>query len=294
MKTNFKTELTKIAADAEVVLNEYLPEDLEGSPADVGRYAVLDAGKRLRIFLAVKIGELFGASYAAALRAGAVVDIVHAFSLVHDDLPCIDNDELRRGRASAWAKFGERNAVLGGDYLLNIAYKILATDQRIAADAATRLKLVYALADATDGMIMGEWMDCEAESGRFNTHPEVDQIQTLKTGRIFMASANFGMILGAPTAEERAAIEKFIAAMGLCFQITDDILDVAGDQTKVGKTLGKDTAQNKATYISLFGLDYARKKARELADTAKEALAIFGDRAAVLCELMDYMVVREN
>ena len=293
-ETNFKSELSRIAEDVDVILDGYLPEDLEASPADVGRYATIDAGKRLRSFLTVKIAELLGVPYASALRAGAIVEIVHNFSLIHDDLPCIDNDTLRRGRPSAWAKFGERNAVLGGDYLLNIAYKILATDERITADAATRLKLVYALSDATDGMLMGEWMDCEAETGRFGTHPEVDQIQTLKTGRIFMAAANFAIILGAPSADERAALEKFIAAMGLCFQITDDILDAEGVQDKVGKTLRKDAAANKATYISLFGLEYAKKKAMELAEGAKSALAVFGTKASLLLELMDYMVVRDN
>jgi len=294
MQTDFRSELSRIAVDVEDILNEYLSEDLEASPADVGRYATLDAGKRLRVFLCVKIAELFGVPYAAAIRAGAVIEIIHGFSLVHDDLPCIDNDRLRRGRPSAWAKFGERNAVLGGDYLLNIAYKILATDDRISNDIGRRLELVCALSDAADGMMMGQWMDCEAETGRFNTQPEVDQIQILKTGRIFMAAANFGMILGDTGVDERAAIQKFIDAMGLCFQITDDILDVIGDEDKVGKTLRKDRARNKATYISLFGLQYARKKARELADSAKAALVIFGDRGDILCQLMDYMIARDS
>lgn len=291
---NFQTELLQIVKDVEPILEEYLPPGLPGSAADVGRYAVLDAGKRLRVFLTVKIAELFGVSYESAIRAGAVIEIVHAFSLVHDDLPCIDNDELRRGKPSAWAKFGERNAVLGGDYLLNIAYKILAEDERISPDVAVRLKLAGALADATDGMILGEWMDCEAESGRFNTIAEVEKIQTLKTGKIFMACANFGMILGNADNEARAAIEKFIAAMGLCFQITDDILDCTSTAEQLGKTPGKDRTANKATYISLSGLENARAKVLELAADAKSALNIFGERAEILSAFMDYMVKRNS
>jgi farnesyl diphosphate synthase len=296
---DFASELQKIANDVELVLDEMLPPARfeGGAPSEAGRYAALDAGKRLRTFLTVQAAQLFDAPYESALRAGAVVELIHNFSLIHDDLPCIDNDRLRRGRPSVWAKYGERNAVLAGDFLLNTAYGILAADSRIAPDASTRLRLVDALALSTDGMILGEWMDCEAESGRFRTAPEIDGVQELKTGRIFLACARFGIILGGATkvaGEKVAALEKFVAAMGLCFQITDDILDAVGDEGKVGKTLRKDNAAGKATYVSLLGIDGARAKAAELAATAKSALSVFDERADNLRALMDYMVSRES
>ncbi|MCL2017195.1 MAG: polyprenyl synthetase family protein [Alphaproteobacteria bacterium] len=296
----FKQELSRIAADVEKVLDEMLPrQEHSGAPTDAARYATLDAGKRLRTFLTVQAAGLFDVSYDAALRAGAVIELVHNFSLIHDDLPCIDNDTLRRGRPSVWAKYGESNAVLAGDFLLNHAYKILADDSRIAPDYLQRIMLIKALSSATNGMLLGEWMDIQAESGRFQTESEVNEIQALKTGQIFWACIRFGTILAKekPSNEQILALDDFVDAMGLCFQITDDILDAVGDQDKVGKTLRKDAAagaSGKATYVSLYGVEGARAKARELSDRAKNALSIFDNRADNLRELMDYMVTRET
>lgn len=292
---DFKSELKKIASDVEKVLNETIPlPRYAGDPFDASRYAALDAGKRLRTFLTVQVGQLFDAQYDALVRAGACIEMSHNFSLIHDDLPCIDNDKLRRGRPSVWAKYGERNAVLAGDFLAVLPYQILANDARISANESIRLKLIGELASATNGMILGEWMDCEAESDKFKTAPEIDEVQELKTGRIFLACARFGSILGGASAEQARALDNFIAAMGLCFQITDDILDAVGDEAKVGKTLRKDDAAGKATYVSLLGVDGARNKAVELVAAAKSALDIFDNRADNLRALMDYMITRDS
>ena len=287
---DFTSKLKKIAADAERVLDQMLPGESE--LADFARYAALDAGKRLRTFMTVQTAGLFDADYESAIRIGACIEMIHNFSLIHDDLPCIDNDALRRGRPSVWAKFGESNAILAGDFLLNRAYKILVADEKIPA--ALKLRLIEILADATDKMLLGEWMDIKAETGMFQTALEIDKIQSLKTGAIFWACVKSGALLGDADNAQIAALEKFTQAMGLCFQITDDILDAAGDQEKVGKTLHKDSAAGKATYVSLLGLDGARDKVAELAGEAIAALGIFDSRADGLRELMKYMVGRES
>jgi len=295
---SFNQELSRIATDAEKVLNEMLTP-IPGQPADMmefARYAALDAGKRLRTFLTVQSAGLFGVPYESALRAGAIVEMIHNFSLIHDDLPCIDNDKLRRGRPSVWAKFGESNAVLAGDLLLNWAYKILSADDKITTNPGVRLELVRTMAAMTHDMIIGEWMDIEAESGKFKTAPEIDQIQSLKTAHIFMICTMFGATLGGADDKQRDRLREFTEKLGLCFQITDDILDATGDQEKVGKTLRKDAAAGagKATYVSLYGVEGARKKVLELAAAAKDALTPFGARADNLREMMDYMVSRES
>ncbi len=292
---SLKTELASIATNVDKILGEMIPGDEYGaSPANVSRYAALDAGKRLRSFLCVQVARIFDVPYDAAIRAGACVEMVHNFSLIHDDLPCIDNDELRRGRPSVWAKYGQRNAVLAGDYLLNRPYIILANDARISPDAATRLELVKTLGEMTQGMILGEWMDCEAETQTNQTKSEIEQIQDLKTGCLFNACTAFGAILGGADDVQRAALKKYTDAMGLCFQITDDILDAVGDQKLVGKTLRKDATANKATFVSLLGLDGAREMAQTVADTARDALSIFGPRADMLRELIDFILVRDK
>ncbi len=292
-----KTELSRIASDVDKVLDKMIPSsraEWNGAPANVARYSAMDAGKRIRTFLCVQSANLFGANYESALRAGACIEMVHNFSLIHDDMPCIDNDKLRRGRASAWAKFGECDGMLGGDYLLNRPFFILATDEKVSGDLAIRIELIKILSEMTNGMLLGEWMDVRAETGSFQTLEEVNEIQSLKTGCIFNACTMFGATLGNANAAEREALKKFTDAMGLCFQITDDILDATGDESKVGKTLRKDDAAGKATYISLYGLDGAQKYAEKFAADAKSALSIFDNRADDLRELMDYMITRES
>ena len=291
----FKEELLRIAADVDKVLAEMLPKERwDNEPAAVARYATLGKGKRIRPFLTVQCANLFGASYESALHAGACIEMIHNFSLIHDDMPCIDNDTVRNGKPSAWAQYGEWRAMLGGDLLLNWPYHALASDEKISTDAKVRLELIQILSDASNEMVRGEYMDIEAEAGKFQTASEVDEIQLLKTGQLFLACTMFGATLGNADEKSREALREFTKNMGLCFQVTDDILDATGDPEKVGKTLKKDAAAGKATYISLYGLEGARAKATELATAAKDALSIFDHRADNLRELMDYMVTRES
>ena len=289
----FKTELKKIAEDVNIVLNEMLPHGRwEDDPSNIGRYAALDKGKRLRPFLTVQSANLFNVPYQQALRAGACIEMVHNFSLIHDDMPCIDNDKIRNGKPSAWAQYNEWKALLAGDGLLNWPYQVLATDEKISADQQVRLELIRILSEASNGMMLGEYMDIESEKGRFHSATEIDEIQILKTGQMFLACIMFGATLGNADQAAREALRKFTLPMGLCFQVTDDILDVVGDEAKVGKTLHKDG--EKATYVKLFGLDGARKKAAELSAAAKDELSIFDHRADTLREMMDYLLTRES
>jgi farnesyl diphosphate synthase len=292
---DFISNLKKIAADVDAVLNEMIPAArFKGDPIDVTRYATIGKGKRIRPFLTVQAAQLFGVPYESAVRAGACIEMVHNFSLVHDDMPCIDNDTVRNGKPSAWAQFGEWQALLGGDFGAIWPYKIMATDEKIHIDPVIRLELSRILSEQTCGMIMGEWMDTQAEAGEFQTQQDIDEIQNLKTGCLFNCCTMFGATLGHANEAQRAALKKYTDAMGLCFQITDDILDATGDPAVVGKTLGKDAAAGKATYISLLGIDGARAKVDDLVATAKDALSLFDERADNLRALMDYMVNRES
>ncbi|MCL1892504.1 MAG: polyprenyl synthetase family protein [Alphaproteobacteria bacterium] len=290
---SLKQELARITIDVDKVLEEMLPRGRwDDDPASVGRYAAIDKGKRLRPFLTTQTAGLFGAPYEPALRAGAYIEMLHNFSLIHDDLPCIDNDELRNGKPSAWAKFGYWQAVLGGDGLLNSSLLSLTMDEKVSPDPQIRLELIRILTEASNGMLLGEYMDIVSETGKFHNPKDIDEIQILKTGCIFNACTKFGALLGNADEASREALRKFTLPMGLCFQVTDDILDAVGDQEKVGKTLHKDA--NKATYVKLFGVDGARKKAAELSAQAKDELSMFDHRADNLRELMDYLLIREN
>jgi farnesyl diphosphate synthase len=289
---NLQTDMIQIANEVDSVLRQMLPDsEFEGDPYDVARYSAIDAGKRVRAYLTVQCANLFDVPREAAIRTAAAIELVHNFSLIHDDLPCIDNDTLRRGKPSAWAKFGEFQALLGGDYLLARAFGTLAD---LDMEPGIKLKLIKILSEMTCGMIHGEFMDIKAETGIFNTEEDVRRIQCLKTGRIFKACAMFGATLGNTPVEVRAALEKYIDAFGLCFQVTDDILDEIGDQEIVGKTVRKDAAAGKATFISLRGLEGAKEMVVGLAAEAKSALAQFDRRADGLRELADFLVIRKH
>lgn len=260
------------------------------------RYSVLDAGKRIRAFMIYESGKIFNANKESLIRLGAVMEMVHCFSLIHDDLPAIDNDDLRRGKASSHKKWGEATAILAGDSLLNEAYTVLSSDNSITPDSQVRLELIKTLAINTGsvGMITGEQLDILAEDGRFKTKEEVDLIQKLKTGCLFSASVLFGAILGGATKEQKEKLSEFAFNFGLCFQITDDILDVEGDEKLVGKTLNKDDKSGKTTYISLFGLEKAKEYAKQYAENAISALSEFDEKADNLRDLTRYLLERKS
>jgi farnesyl diphosphate synthase len=263
------------------------------------RYASLGGGKRLRPFLVVEAAALFGVPRSQALMVGAALECVHCYSLVHDDLPAMDNDDLRRGRPTAHKAFDEATAILAGDGLLTLAFDILARPQA-HPDPAVRIALVTALARASGlgGMVGGQMLDLAAE-GRFAGgvalslgEGEVRALQAMKTGALLRFGCVAGAILGQADAAKREAVERYGVALGQAFQIADDLLDVEGDAETVGKAIGKDAAANKGTLVSLLGIDAAKARLRALTQEAEAALALFGDDAAVLCAAARFVAER--
>jgi farnesyl diphosphate synthase len=256
---------------------------------DAMRYASLGAGKRFRPFLVVESASLFGVPREQALLAGVALECVHCYSLVHDDLPAMDNDDLRRGQPTAHKAFDEATAILAGDGLLTFAFDILARPETHPS-AAVRVDLVLALARAAGlgGMVGGQMLDLAAE-GRFDRgvpqqlgEGEVATLQAMKTGALLKFACRAGAILGQASAAQREALDRYGTAVGKAFQIADDLLDVEGDPALVGKQTGKDAEAGKATIVGLLGPEGARARLRTLVVEAEAALAPFGASAAVL------------
>jgi farnesyl diphosphate synthase len=245
------------------------------------RYATFAGGKRLRPFLVLHSARLFGVDDAHALRVGAAIEALHTYSLVHDDLPCMDDDDLRRGRPTTHIAFDEMTAVLAGDALLTIAFEILS-DAATHPDPQVRVNLIARLAEAAghDGMIGGQIIDMLA-GDNFGLD-EVRNLQRLKTGQLFEFSCEAGPILGKASTEDRQRLRDYAHELGLVFQITDDLLDVTSTAEKTGKAVGKDAEMGKATLVTLLGVEGARAEAEK---RAKAAIAALGPHAARSPEL---------
>jgi farnesyl diphosphate synthase len=294
--TDFVPRLTEIAASTEQLLDRLLAS--APMPAERARprrliesmrYATLGGGKRFRPFLVVESAALFGVPRERSLMAAAALECVHCYSLVHDDLPAMDNDDLRRGRPTAHKAFDEATAILAGDSLLTYAFDILSRTET-HPDPAIRIALVQALARASGlgGMAGGQMLDLAAE-GRFAAGvppplglAEVEELQAMKTGALLRFGCLAGAILGGAEDGERAALDRFGAIIGEAFQIADDILDVEGDPETVGKATGKDADAHKATAVAILGVERAKRKLFGLIDEAEATLAPFGPRAAML------------
>jgi farnesyl diphosphate synthase len=300
----FLARLDAVAADTEAVLDRLLsaaPAPGEMSrPArliEAVRYASLGGGKRFRPFLLVESASLFGVARSNALMAGAALECVHCYSLVHDDLPAMDNDELRRGQPTAHRKFDEATAILAGDGLLTFAFDILSR-QETHPEAAVRIQLVNNLARAAGvgGMAGGQMLDLAAE-GRFGlvSHgaSDVRLLQAMKTGALLRFACEAGGILGRANPEQRAALTRYGAAVGEAFQIADDLLDIEGDPALVGKSTGKDSAAGKATFVSALGIESAKLRLEQLVAEAESALAPFGPAAAILVEGAHFVAERQ-
>ena len=286
-----------LAASAEVVeatLDRVLPKN--GAPEtrlfDAMRYSSLGGGKRLRPFLVIEGAKLFGVALENAARAGAAVELVHCYSLVHDDLPAMDDDELRRGRPTCHIKFDEATAILAGDALLTLAFEVLA-DKATHEDSAVRVALVASLAKASgaEGMVGGQMFDLAAESRQLSL-AEIKRLQRMKTGALFAFSCEAGAILGKAPNDARKSLLSYAQDLGLAFQIADDLLDAEGTEAEVGKKVGKDAALGKATFVSLLGIEKARNEAQTLAERAVSCLDIFGEKAEPLAELARFVVSR--
>lgn len=260
------------------------------------RYAVLEGGKRVRPLLAHAGGELTGAPSAALERAGCAVELVHAYSLVHDDLPCMDNDVLRRGKPTVHVAYGEALAMLVGDALQALAFRAVAETGALGVPAAAVVRMSAELADAAGaiGMAGGQAIDLNAV-GAAPTRAALEDMHRRKTGALLRASVRLGAWCGEPldpTAAE--ALDTYCDAIGLAFQVVDDVLDVEADSDTLGKTAGKDAANDKPTYVSLLGLGGARRLAAELGGRAHDALVGFGTRGERLAALADLIVLRRS
>jgi farnesyl diphosphate synthase len=258
------------------------------------RYAVLGGGKRVRPLLAFAAGELAGADDARVVIAGAAVELIHAYSLVHDDLPCMDDDVLRRGKPACHVEFDEATALLAGDALQSLAFQLLG-DYRLADDMKTQLEMVKVLAAATGsrGMAGGQAIDLESVAKTL-TVPELEFMHIHKTGALIRAAAVLGARCGnGLSAAEFGELDLFAKLVGLAFQVVDDVLDAESSTATLGKTAGKDAKDNKPTYVSAIGISRARDLAQEMRHNALEALAGFGERALRLRELADFIVLRK-
>jgi farnesyl diphosphate synthase len=288
--------LTATAAEVDAALEQLLPRPAGsyGRVQEAMRYAVFAGGKRLRPFLVRASAGLFGLSSAAAMRAGAAIEVLHTYSLVHDDLPCMDDDVLRRGKPTTHVQFDEATAVLAGDGLLTFAFEILA-DPATHASPAVRSQLVSGLARAagSEGMVGGQMMDMLAPDKSFDSQA-VMELQRLKTGALFEFACEAGPILGEAGGEARETLRAYARDFGLTFQITDDLIDTVSSAGAAGKSVGKDEAQGKATLVSIFGVEGARAKAAELAERAASRLDGFGQAADLLRALPYRLLDRDR
>lgn len=290
--------LKRVQREIDAVFDTLLPvpADTRARLVEAMRYAAIGGGKRVRPLLVVSTAELFGVARDAALRAGAAVEAIHAYSLIHDDLPCMDDDDLRHGKPTLHHKFDEATAVLAGDSLHALAFEILA-DEKTSADPFTRSELILTLGTASgmNGMAGGQMMDMAAdeEGVDYDLHT-VTRLQQLKTGALLAASVEMGAILGKVPPEGRGHLRNYARDIGLAFQIADDLLDVEGDAEKAGKALRKDEEQGKQTFVTLMGVDKAREQARALVEQAIAHLGNHGKEADTLRALASFIVERDR
>jgi geranylgeranyl diphosphate synthase, type II len=258
-------------------------------------YSLFPGGKRLRPVLALEACRVVGGRLRDVLPAAAAIEMIHTYSLVHDDLPALDNDDLRRGRAASHRMFGEAMAILAGDALLTHAFEILAGAPGSHRDAPQRVRAIAALAQAAgvSGMIAGQVLDLEAE-GRPYTLAALERIHRGKTGALIRASLQIGGLLGGGRAHEVDALCRYGAGVGLAFQIVDDVLDLEGSEEGLGKSVGKDARDRKATFPALLGVTASKRRASRAAQAAVAALRPFGSRAARLADLARFIVERAH
>ena len=288
----FESSLKTVAAETDAVLDRLLPAVNGDALRTAVRYAVLGQGKRLRPFLVVQSSRLFGVDDVSSLRVGAALEALHCYSLVHDDLPAMDNDDLRRGKPTVHRKFDEATAILAGDALLTFAFEVLA-DEATHASADVRVKLVAALAKAAGeaGMVGGQMLDIAAEELGSNSYSEIAAMQARKTGALFRFACEAGAILGV---SDGAALRQYADHIGLAFQIADDILDVESSAEALGKATQKDQSKGKATFVDLLGLKGAKLEARRLVDAACAVLELYGERAGMLKATAGFIVERRK
>ena len=297
----FETVLELRARSVEDVLRRLL--DGRVQPGEIARperllaamrHGVLNGGKRLRPFLVLEAAAVFEADADAALRVAAALECVHCYSLIHDDLPAMDNDDLRRGQPTVHRAFDEATAILAGDGLLTLAFDIIA-DEATGLDAGRRATLVVALARASGigGMVGGQTLDIDAQRAPPG-EPGIIALQAMKTGALIRFACEAGAILAGAAASERERMAEFGSAIGLAFQLADDLLDITADANSIGKATGKDKAAGKATLVALHGEGWARQQLAGLVDQAQQLLDVYGERGAMLKAAASFVAARRK
>ncbi len=286
--------LGEAVSDVDGAMDDFLPtlDERPGSIHEAMRYCVFAGGKRLRPVLCIAAAEACGGRREEAFPAACAVELMHTYSLVHDDLPCMDDDDLRRGRATCHKVFGEGMAVLCGDALLTEAFAVITKSQASESYSVGEMVAELALTGGSRKLIGGQVLDLEGE-GKALAMEELVQIHEAKTAALLTVSVRLGAMSAGAGEDELEALTRFGHALGLAFQVIDDILDVTQTTENLGKTAGKDAAVDKATYPSVIGLELSRKEAERLTAEAMEALEVFGEKAAKLREIAERMLVRE-
>ena len=288
--------LARVQREVDSVFDAMLPvpQDSRARLVEAMRYAAIGGGKRVRPLLLVSTAELFGVDRDRALRAACAVEAIHVYSLIHDDLPCMDDDDLRHGKPTLHKAFDDATAVLAGDSLHALAFEILA-DPETSADPFIRVELISTLGRASgkDGMAGGQMMDMMAEEQDYDLRT-ITRLQQLKTGALLAASVEMGAIMGHVPPEGRAHLRAYSRDIGLAFQIADDLLDHEGDEAKAGKALRKDDGQGKQTFVTLMGAEKARDQAKALVEQAVGHLAAHGEDARMLAAVARYIVERDR
>ena len=294
---SFQAALVSTAREVDDVMNRLLPEHGARAQRVVSamRYSSIGQGKRLRPFFVTESARILGAPHDRALRAGVALECVHCYSLVHDDLPAMDDDDLRRGKPTCHRAFDEATAILAGDGLLTFAFEIIAAPQT-HPNPAVRAELMLELARASghDGMVGGQMLDLEAEKAGSHDLDAIIRLQSMKTGALFRYSLEAGAILAEASADDRAALATYADRIGLAFQIADDVLDVESTPEQLGKATQKDKGAGKATFIDLYGLAGAKANAATLAGEAIAALEPFGAKADTLRAAARFIVERKT
>ncbi len=292
--TAFDTWVRQSLAAVEQALQAWVPADAPGGLGEAMRYGVLDGGKRLRPLLVLAAAQAVQGENEAAMRAAVAVELIHAYSLIHDDMPCMDNDVLRRGKPTVHVQFGQAQAMLAGDAMQALAFEVLTPDDGVDPRVQARLCALLARAAGHAGMAGGQAIDL-ASVGKPLDESTLRDMHRRKTGALLQASVLLGAACGPCDARAFQALSDFGAAIGLAFQVVDDVLDVTQASEVLGKTAGKDLEQNKPTYVQLMGLQRARDHARELRAQAHDALAVSGlTSTSTLSMLADKVVDREN
>lgn len=287
----FSEKLSRTAEQVQSYLDQSISRLPEGSLRNAMAYAS-NGGKRLRAFLVVESAELHGIDSADAMPIAAAIECLHAYSLVHDDLPCMDDDDLRRGQPTVHRKWDEATAVLAGDALQTLAFELVLGAKGFSADVKTELAFSLAKASGASGMVFGQALDIAAETAEKPLSLEdIKTLQAGKTGALIQWSACAGAIMAGAGPKP---LKEYSDALGLAFQIADDILDVEGSEEETGKRLNKDTKAGKATFVSLLGLDGAKKQAVALVEQAENALSSYGEQAKVLKEAARFVISRRN